>query len=31
VLAPYRRVVAPLFAAVAAVAAVAFSRGVWVA
>jgi hypothetical protein len=31
VLAPYRRVVAPIFAAVAAVAAVAFSRGVWVA
>jgi hypothetical protein len=31
VLAPYRRVVAPVFAAVAAVAAVAFSRGVWIA
>jgi hypothetical protein len=31
VLAPYRRVVAPAFAAVGAVAAVAFSRGVWVA
>jgi hypothetical protein len=31
VLAPYRRVLAPTFAAVAAVAAVAFSRGVWVA
>ena len=31
VLAPYRRVLVPVFAAVGAVAAVAFSRGVWVA
>jgi hypothetical protein len=31
VLAPYRRVLVPAFAAVGAVAAVAFSRGVWVA
>ena len=31
VLAPYRRVVAPVFAAVGAVACVAFSRGIWIA
>ena len=31
VLAPYRRVVAPVFAAVGAVACVAFARGIWVA
>ena len=31
VLAPYRRVLAPVFAAVGAVAAVAFARGIWVA
>jgi hypothetical protein len=31
VLAPYRRVLVPFFAAVGAVAAVAFSRGIWVA
>jgi hypothetical protein len=31
VLAPYRRVLVPAFAAVGAVAAVAFSRGIWVA